>query len=131
MTGWPIVWTLVGLGIAGAAGAVVRDVVTRFGGRHGADGRTAAIAVCNVGGAALLAMVLGAEAAGAATDRWVLIAGTGFCGALTTFSTWVVDAAQRAAGGERRWSTIGAIDLVSQLLVGVGIVTVLARLSGS
>ncbi|CAA9438778.1 MAG: Fluoride ion transporter CrcB [uncultured Pseudonocardia sp.] len=75
-------WVLLG----GAAGAVVRHLVGRWLNRDGAPWGTAAV---NVAGSFLLGAVL--SAAGPAV---VALVGTGFCGALTTYSTFALETAE-------------------------------------
>jgi CrcB protein len=45
----------------------------------------------NVLGSFLLGVVIGSGMSGDLPPLWVAAFGTGFCGALTTFSTWAVD----------------------------------------
>ena len=74
--------------VAGAmAGAPLRLLVTRLAARGGRDQARGTLAV-NVAGSALLGLVLGAAAAPPAV---VALVGTGFCGTLTTFSTFGAD----------------------------------------
>ncbi len=74
--------------VAGAlAGAPMRLLVLRLAARNGRDPAQGTLVV-NVVGAALLGAVLGLTAAPA----WVVsLVGTGFCGTLTTFSTFGAD----------------------------------------
>ena len=74
--------------VAGAlAGAPLRLLVLRLAARNGRDPAPGTLVV-NVVGAALLGAVLGLAAAPA----WVVsLVGTGFCGTLTTFSTFGAD----------------------------------------
>lgn len=79
--------------LAGGAGACTRAVlVDRFG----------TTAVVNLPGSLLLGLLLGAEA----PPGLVLIVGTGFLGALTTFSAWMLQVTRsprtplRALGGQ-------------------------------
>ena len=85
--------------VAGAlAGAPLRLLVIRLAARREADPAVGTLVV-NVAGAALLGAVLGL----AAVPAWVVaLVGTGFCGTLTTFSTFGADVVrlieQRALG---------------------------------
>jgi fluoride exporter len=74
--------------VAGAlAGAPLRLLVTRLAARDGRDPARGTLAV-NVVGSALLGVVLGLTAPPPAV---VALVGTGFCGTLTTFSTFGTD----------------------------------------
>ncbi|SHN88755.1 CrcB protein [Geodermatophilus obscurus] len=82
--------------VAGAlVGAPLRLLVTRLAARDGRDPARGTLAV-NVAGSALLGVVLGAAAPPPAV---VALVGTGFCGTLTTFSTFGADVLRL---GERR-----------------------------
>ena len=74
--------------VAGAlVGAPLRLLVIRLAGRGGRDPALGTLVV-NVAGSAVLGGVLGLAAAPA----WVVaLVGTGFCGTLTTFSTFGAD----------------------------------------
>jgi CrcB protein len=74
--------------VAGAlAGAPLRLLVLRLAARNGRD-PAAGTLVVNVAGSALLGAVLGA---GSAPGWVVALVGTGFCGTMTTFSTFGAD----------------------------------------
>lgn len=118
--------TLALIATGGAAGALVRHLVVAAGTARGAARRAASIAVCNLLGAVLLAGVVAVEGPG---GWWLTaVAATGFCGALTTFSTWTVDAAAVLRGGERPAPAVLAVDLAGQLVVGVGLAWLVLRL---
>ena len=71
-----------GVGLAGAAGTITR----------GWAAARATLAV-NVAGTVLLGALL--ILAGGRTPAWLLVLGTGYCGALTTFSSWALHTAER------------------------------------
>ncbi len=52
-------------------------------------------AVVNLLGALLLGLVVGLAGGAEVDTGTVLVLGTGFCGGLTTFSTWVLDTLDR------------------------------------
>lgn len=114
---------VVGLVVAGAAGSVLRHEVLTWAGEAGTLDRARGVAVVNLVGAGL--------AAGAAvlpwSATWVVVVAVGFCGSLTTFSTWVVEALLAREAG-RSWVSVAAVDLVGQLLVGAGLVLLVAGL---
>ena len=108
---------LVGLG--GAAGALARYAVdiTLDGGRRSTF-------VVNVFGSTLL----GAIAASSPSGATLAAAGTGFCGAFTTFSSFAVSVAQAAADGRVEVALADAVGTLAAAFVGVGIGWTLAGL---
>ncbi|MFA9431702.1 CrcB family protein [Egicoccus sp. AB-alg2] len=117
----------VGLAVAGALGAVVRHLAVTVGSRRGDTGRAAAIAVCNLLGALALAGLVVADRRGVVGTWSLLVVGTGFCGAVTTFSTWVVDVVAAWHGGQRHRVVLVGVDLVGQLVVGVLLASLVVR----
>ena len=79
--------------------------------------------VANILGAALLGVVVTRFAT---EERWRHFAGTGFCGALTTFSTLQIELIQLAKLG-RAWTAIGY--LVISVLAGLVAFHLAARLA--
>lgn len=100
---------------AGALGAVLRALVS-----DAVQARWH-----RTGAGTLLVNLLGAFALGAwmggaahLDDTWLWVVGTGFLGAFTTFSTWMVVLLERWHGGERRAALIeGALTLSAGVAV--------------
>jgi CrcB protein len=88
--------------LAGALGAVLRDVVARYVRRP-----LLGVAVVNVTGALALGVAV-ARVDGTA----LLVLGTGVLGGYTTYSTWMVEA---TVAGRRR----GAANIVGQAALGI------------
>ncbi|MEV7781554.1 fluoride efflux transporter CrcB [Kitasatospora sp. NPDC088351] len=90
-------WLLV---VAGAVvGAPLRYLTDRaVQARHDSAFPWGTFAV-NVAGSLVLGLVAGAVAAGAASSHVQLLLGTGFCGALTTYSTFSYETLRLVEGG--------------------------------
>jgi len=88
----PEVVLLVALGAA--VGAPARFLVERR--MHGAY--PWGTFLVNVVGSALLGALVGANVEGGLDERWVVLVGTGFCGALTTFGGFGAQVLDLAAG---------------------------------
>jgi CrcB protein len=100
--------------VAGAlVGAPLRLLVTRLATRGGRDPARGTLAV-NVVGSALLGLVLGA---GATPPAVVVLVGTGFCGTLTTFSTFGADVVRMV---EQRRLARGLGHVLATVVLGVG-----------
>lgn len=85
---------------AGAVGAVARYALSvRFPVRRGR--LPLGILLANVAGSAVAGVVVGLAERAALGDDVRLVLVTGFCGGLTTFSTWSVETVELAEGG--RW----------------------------
>jgi CrcB protein len=100
--------------VAGAlVGAPLRVWVLRVAVRLERDPALGTLVV-NVGGSALLGVLAGASGLGAAVPALV---GTGFCGALTTFSTFGADVL-RLADARRLLGALGYV--AATLVLGLG-----------
>jgi CrcB protein len=102
--------------VAGAIGAVIRYALSRaFPVRPGH--LPGGILIVNVVGSGVAGALIGlAERAALSADlRLVLV--TGFCGGLTTFSTWCVETIELADGG--RWRA-AILNVVVTLVLGLG-----------
>ncbi|MFF0392943.1 fluoride efflux transporter CrcB [Kitasatospora sp. NPDC004615] len=62
----------------------------------------------NVSGSLVLGLLTGAVAAGAASSQLQLLLGTGFCGALTTYSTFSYETLRLAESGARFYAVLNA-----------------------
>ena len=98
----------IGIGLLGGLGAVARVLLGAAVDARASTWFPWGTLAVNVSGAFALGVLSGSAVAG---DAHVLAA-TGFLGAFTTFSTWVVDA--RLLGGRR-----GAIDVATALALGL------------
>ena len=79
--------TVLLVALGAAVGAPLRFLTDRaLAGRSGV--LPAGTLVVNVLGSGLLGLLGGLLLTGAVGPRWMVLAGTGFCGALTTFSTF-------------------------------------------
>jgi CrcB protein len=104
-----------GLAAAGGAGAVARFLVDgAVSGRAGRVLPFGTLAV-NLSGALALGVLAGAGVGGDA----LRLAGTGFVGAYTTFSTWMLESHRLAEDGEGR---AAALNVASSLALGLAAV---------
>ncbi|MED7949859.1 fluoride efflux transporter CrcB [Kitasatospora sp. NPDC058406] len=66
----------------------------------------------NAAGCLVLGLLTGAVAAGAASSHVRLLVGTGFCGALTTYSTFSYETLRLAEGGAVRYALANVVGSV-------------------
>lgn len=99
--------------LGAAAGAPVRYLVDRAVQRRHHTGFPLGIFLVNVVGSLVLGAVVGA----ALPPTWVALVGTGFCGALTTYSTFGHDTVVLL---EERELVVAALYAVGSTAVGVG-----------
>lgn len=104
----PLIFVL--LALAGGVGAACRLLLDGLIRSWSTTPYPIATTIINVSGSLLLGLVTGFVLAGVLPDEWRLIAGTGFLGAYTTFSTASFETVRLLQ--ERRY--------VSSLLNGVG-----------
>ncbi|MEW2446887.1 fluoride efflux transporter CrcB [Streptomyces parvulus] len=71
----------------------------------------------NVAGSLILGVLAGAITYGAASDSTRLLVGTGFCGALTTYSTFSYETMRLAESGAKFFA---AANVVSSVVAGLG-----------
>ena len=108
MTAWVIIAAIV----AGALGAVARYAVARIAStRLPADKLPRAVLIVNVAGA----VIAGALLAVPGDAQFIVVAG--FCGGLTTFSTWSVETVQLVLDGKAR---VAILSVAANLVLGVG-----------
>lgn len=95
-------WLWVAVG--GALGAPLRYLVDRaVQSRHRSDLPWGTLAV-NALGSLVLGVVAGVASEGAAGDTARMLVGTGFCGALTTYSTFSYETLRLAERGRSGWA---------------------------
>lgn len=111
---------LVGLG--GMLGAVSRHLV----GQQLESSR--ATLTVNVLGSVALGVIIGGQFSGTFGETTVLLFGTGFCGAFTTFSSFAVEVASRSTEGEAAAAGRYAVTTLVGALAGVVLGTVVVTL---
>lgn len=108
--------------VAGGLGALARYGLTGAVQRHTGSSHPWGTAVVNVTGAALLGVLLALHATGRASEVVVTVAGIGFAGGFTTFSTWMVGSVRLAEPGHPRQLIAAAVNVVGMLAVGIATV---------
>ena len=102
--------------VAGAVGAVIRYALSRaYPVRPGH--LPGGILIVNVVGSFVAGAVIGLAERAAISDDVRLVLLTGFCGGLTTFSTWSVETVELVDGG--RWRA-AILNVVVTLAAGLG-----------
>ncbi len=108
---------LVIVGAAGAAGAVSRHLLDIGLRRRFPDGPSIGILVANVVGSLVLGVLTGALADHVTDPELRLAVAVGFCGGLTTFSTFMAQLAEELDAGRGRTAVRWAA-----LMLGAGLV---------
>ena len=103
---------LIGVGLVGGAGAIARFLLDgAVAGRLGRDFPFGTLAV-NLSGAFVLGLLVGSTI----DANGYRLAGTGFVGAYTTFSTWAFESHRLGADGQLR---LGSVNFAASLVLGV------------
>lgn len=97
-------------------GAVARYLVDGWVQDHVARPFPWGISVVNITGSLVLGVLVGLNQHSRLGDVSLIIAGTGFCGAYTTFSTLSVQTVELAEGGRR---SAAALNALGSLLTGL------------
>ncbi|MRG59335.1 fluoride efflux transporter CrcB [Agromyces sp. CFH 90414] len=119
-------WVAAAVLVAGALGAVARFALSRA--LPVRPGRLPwGILIANVGGSAVAGLVIGLAERAALGDDVRLILVTGFCGGLTTFSTWSVESIELAATGRWRAAALNVGATFAFGLVACAVAYLLAR----
>jgi CrcB protein len=116
--------TLIGIGLAGGIGALARFLLDgAVTARAGRDFPFGTLAV-NLSGAFVLGLLLGStiDATG------YRLAGTGFIGAYTTFSTWALESHRLGEDGQLR---LGAVNFLVSLVLGIAAAWLGRQLGGA
>ena len=120
----PTLW--LALAAFGALGALARFELDRAVSGRVRGSFPLGILVVNVSGAFALGLLLGFAPGSAA----LVVLGTGFLGAYTTFSTWIVDSERLAAKGRWRLGVLNVLGSMAAGLVasgmGLGVAAVLS-----
>jgi CrcB protein len=109
-------WVVASVVLAGAAGAVLRYLTS--GVLAARKSFPWAVLVVNVVGSTIGGVILGFSALGALSGDWRLVLLTGFCGGLTTFSTFSVETVQLINDGRGR---VALVSIASNLVLGVAV----------
>ncbi|MCY0962161.1 fluoride efflux transporter FluC [Streptomyces sp. H27-H5] len=83
--------------------------------------------VVNAAACLVLGALAGATLAGAASSRLGLLLGTGLCGALSTYSTFLYETLRLVERGDR---FLAAANVLASVLVGLGAVHLGAQVAG-
>ena len=105
--------TLVLIALGAAFGAPLRYLTDRFVQSRHDSGFPWGTLTVNVCGSLLLGLIAGLPA----DPTWTALLGTGFCGALTTYSTFSYETLQLAKGGARFYAVM---NVVLSVVAGLG-----------
>ncbi len=117
------------IGLGGGVGAATRflvdDLVTRRLTRRGPRGRLGALpwatVIINVSGSLVLGLLTGLVAARVLGAELAAVAGTGFCGGYTTFSTATVETLRLAMRRHSGLAVVNALGTTAAALAAAGL----------
>lgn len=114
---------LLGVGVAGGLGAVLRFVVDGALSARRPSSFPLATLLINVSGSLLLGAVTGVAMLGTSSPGWAVVVGSGFCGGFTTFSTTSVASVRLAQDGLTGLAVLNALGtlLLSVTAAGAGL----------
>lgn len=121
--------TALGMVLAGAVGAWARYELAGWIQARAGTALPLGTAIVNLTGTAMFAALVAAQHADVLTSGWMTVLGTGFAGAFTTFSTWMVESAHLAGEGGRGGWRAAAVNLGGQLLAGSTVAGVILALA--
>lgn len=104
---------------AGGLGALARYGLAGAVQRFTRSPRPWGTAAVNISGAALLGALLAVHAEGGLSDRMLTVAGTGFAGGFTTFSTWMVESVRLAEPGTPRQLLAAGLNIAGMITGGI------------
>lgn len=104
--------------LAGALGAWARYEAAGWVQRRMGSKWPWGTAAVNLAGAVALGLLVAAEQADLVVQGWLTVMGTGFCGAFTTFSTWMVETVHLSGEAGRRGIRSGLVNLLGQPVAG-------------
>lgn len=105
--------------LAGGLGALARYGLTGVVQRRTASLRPWGTATVNILGATVLGVVVGLAATGRLSPDIAYVAGAGFLGSFTTFSTWMVESVRLGEAGGRSGAAAALVNLAGMFTVGL------------
>lgn len=95
--------TILGVAVGGGIGALVRYQIGGLIASRQETPMPLATLVVNVAGSLLLGLLVGLVGKGGLSENWLIWGGVGFCGGLTTFSTFTYETLVLAEQGAWRY----------------------------
>jgi fluoride exporter len=111
--------------LASGIGALARYELAGAVQRRAGGTRPWGTAAVNVSGALLLGLLVGLHASARLSDAVFAVAGAGFCGGFTTFSTWMVESVRLGEEGGASGLVAVAVNLGAMFAAGLAVVAVI------